>query len=151
MASDVVALELGPRPVPAEGETGTRIEQLYLIDKETGEILEHLMQPLEDNDDAREQGRRIESMVTYLLAFLRDPEHLMRYASLGQMRVERLTYGFHAGAQLVILSILRGNEGMEGELEKCNDMLIAADRDWFNGKRDPGTWLPPLPGQNAIS
>ncbi len=78
------------------------------------------------------------------LAALRDPEHLMRYASLGQMRVERLTYGFHTGAQLILLSILRGNEEMDGELEKCRDMLIAADRDWFNGKRGTGTWLPPL-------
>jgi hypothetical protein len=126
-----------------------RIEQLYLIDRETGDILERVMQPLEDNDDAREQGRRIASMVTYLLAFLRDPEHLMRYASLGQMRVERLTYGFHAGAQLVLLSVLRGNEGMETELDKCREMLIAADREWFNGKRGQGGWLPPLAGQCA--
>ncbi len=128
-----------------------RIEQLYLIDRGTGDILEHLMQPLEDNDDAREEGRRIESMVTYLLTFLRDPEHLMRYASLGQMRIERLTYGFHAGAQLVLLSILRGHEGMGAEMEKCSDMLIAADRDWFNGKRGVGTWLPAISAQNAIS
>ena len=128
-----------------------RIEQLYLVDRATGDILEQMMQPLEDNDDAREEARRIGSMVTYLLGFLQDPEHLMRYATLGQMRIERITYGFHAGAQLVLLSILRGHEGMEGELERCNDMLIAADRDWFNGKRGTGVWLPPLPGQNAIS
>src|ERR1700744_496265 len=36
-----------------------RIEQLYLIDRETGDILEKLIQPLEDNDEAREEGRRI--------------------------------------------------------------------------------------------
>jgi hypothetical protein len=121
-----------------------RIEQLYLIDRDSGQILEQIIQPLEDTDDAREEGRRISSMVTYLLAFLRDPEHLMRYAMLGQMRVERLTYGFHAGAQLILLSILRGDEGLSTELEKCRDMLIAADRDWFNGKRGAGTWLTPV-------
>ncbi|MGN6368929.1 MAG: hypothetical protein ACTHN5_11775 [Phycisphaerae bacterium] len=126
------------------------IEQLYLIERGSGEVLEKVMQPLAENDDAIEEGRRIASMVTYLLAFLRDPDHLMRYADLGRMRVERLTYGFHAGAQLVLLSVLRGDEGMEGELDRCRDMLMAADREWFNGKRGQAGWLPPLAGQKRV-
>jgi len=122
-----------------------RIEQLYLVATESGEILEQFVRPMDDLEDhEREEEQRVSSMVTYLLMFLRDPEQRMRYAALGQMRVERVTYGVCAGAGLVLLSVIRGRaggEGVEAELDRCREMLIAADQEWFHGRRGAGKWL----------
>jgi hypothetical protein len=127
-----------------------QIEQLYLVAIESGEILEQVVEPMEVTEDhEREEERRISSMVTYLLMFLREPEQRMRFAALGQMRVERVTYGVCAGAGLVLLSVIRGRAGVEAELDRCREMLIAADEEWFHGRRGAGKWLPAVNGERG--
>jgi hypothetical protein len=130
--------------------TAARLEQLYLIDRETGDVIDQSMRPLDLTDaHAEEDARRIASMVTYLLAFLRDPEHLGRYSDLGQVRIDRITYGICAGSGVVLLSVVHGQLGVEGELERCRDMLIKMDEDWYHGRRTKGahSWLPKLDGE----
>jgi hypothetical protein len=127
-----------------------QIEQLYLVAIESGEILQQVVEPMEVAEDhEREEERRISSMVTYLLMFLRDAEQRMRFAALGQMRVERVTYGISAGTGLALLSVIRGRAGVEAELDRCREMLIAADQEWFQGRRGAGKWLPALDGERG--
>ncbi|MCL2639801.1 MAG: hypothetical protein FWD53_03055 [Phycisphaerales bacterium] len=121
------------------------VEQLYLVELSTGRLLQQQLQPLATDDEAsREEARRISSMVTYFLAFFRHPEQLSHYAKLGQIRIENRTYGICASANLVLLSVIRGNAGVQVRLTDCRDIFIDAESQYVDGRRDPGEWLPPF-------
>jgi hypothetical protein len=119
-----------PRHMPA------RLLHLYLVDRLTGTLLDHQTHQPPDQPIDDVEARAIASMTTYLLAFLREPEHLARYATLRQLRIERHTYAIFAGAGHVLLAILEGHIGMEAQLAACEQMLISADQ---------GKPLPPSP------
>ena len=131
-----------------------RIEQLYLVHRHTGAILQHALRLPEALDEAaREELRGVGSMVTYLLAFLREPENLSHYLRLRMLRVERFTYGFHGGDSCVLVSVIRTPHGVEvaRKLEECDGIVGRIEAEHGRLLRDigehPGVQLPGmLPG-----
>ncbi|MCL2648504.1 MAG: hypothetical protein FWD61_16105 [Phycisphaerales bacterium] len=116
------------------------IEQLYLVELATGQLLQQQIQPLA-SEHLQEEARRICSMVTCLLAFLRHPEQLAHYARLGQICIENRTYGICVSSDLVLLSVIRGNAGLQMRLVDCREMLMDAQQEYANGRRGSGEWL----------
>jgi hypothetical protein len=109
------------RPVPA------RLTHLYLVDRLTGALLDHHVRTAPSEQDEIEQ-RATASMITYLLAFLREPEHLAHYAAMRQLRIEQRTYAVFAGAQKVLLAVVEGRLGAAEVVERCEKVLIEADQ-----------------------
>jgi len=109
-----------------------RIEQLYLVRRSDGTLIEHTERgpmPGDDilDDDVQADLRSMRSMATYFLATLRDPELLSRYALLKQLRIERFTYGIHANEKYLLLSVIASGAEMPVELlEECDRLLAAA-------------------------
>jgi hypothetical protein len=114
---------------PRRRHLPARITHLYLLDRLTGALLEQQLRTTPTDEPPDElDARATASMITYLLAFLREPEHLARYAALQQLRIEHRTYAIFAGAQKVLLAVLEGRMGLEAEVAACEQMLIEADQ-----------------------
>jgi hypothetical protein len=114
-----------------------RLEQLYLVRRSDGLLLEHVERPPaapEDplEDDYQNDLRNMRSMATYLLATLRDPELLARYALLKTLRIERHLYGFHVDEKHLLLSVsLAGARVPADLLTHCDTLLAKASASDF--------------------
>jgi hypothetical protein len=135
-----------------------RIEQLYLVRRSDGILLQHvehvpsLNDPANDSpaaqqdpldEDYQRDQRTTRSMAMYLLATFRDPELLTRYALLKTLRIERYLYGFHADEYHLLLSVILAGRDLPLELlAQCDGILagVAAD-----GGASGGSPLPALP------
>jgi len=104
-----------------------RIEQLYLVRRSDGTLLEHAERGAGDllDEDVQADLRTMRSMATYFLATLKDPTLLSRYALLKQLRIERYTYGVHTSEKHLLLSVIAsGAEVPVAFLKEC-DRLVA--------------------------
>ena len=107
------------------------IERIYLVERSTGRLLQQRLPPLTTDED---EARRISSMVTCFLAFFRHPDQLAHYAQLRQLRIENRTYGICASENLILLSVIRGNAGIQMRLTDCHDMLLNAESEYAEPK-----------------
>lgn len=104
-----------------------RIEQLFLVHRPTGAIIQHTLRI----DDARHESdtlaeqRSIASMMTYLLAYFRDQKHLAHYLRVGHLRIEQFTYGIHGSPECILLSVIRTPRGADAAaaLAECRGIL----------------------------
>ena len=120
---------------------GARIEQLVLLDRATGKLLQQsTLAPADPEDPAHLQEQRsIASMLATLSQFLQNPSYLQQYLALGQLRVEEFTYGIHATETLLLLSVIRApiRTAPADLLATCRNLLTSLD--------PAGPRLPTLP------
>ena len=111
------------RKVQAIASTAARIEQLYLVGRADGQLVDQMVASA-DAADTDEQ-RSTASMIVCLLGFLRDAECLERYAALGHLRIQHLTFGIHAGKRFALLSLIKSAQEIVPKelLAQCSALL----------------------------
>ena len=110
-----------------------RVEQYFLLQRSNGKLLQHSLRPSDDAEDLilQSEQRSIASMITYLLSFLRDPEHLAKYAEMGHLRIEHLTYGIHVSEKLALVSVIRSpiDEMPVALLQECCELVEKIEKE----------------------
>ena|GEM_PF-6215337 len=103
------------------------IEQLFLIHRPTGAIIQHALRidNAHHKSSTLTEQRAIASMVTYLLSYFRDQKYLTHYLRVGHLRIEQFTYGIHGGPECTLLSVIRTPRGADagGTLAECQGIL----------------------------
>jgi hypothetical protein len=107
------------------------VEKLLLIDHTSGTLLQQSdlppAGPLNPADMRRQ--RAIASLLASLRGSLKEPQCLRRYLDLGHLRVEEFTYGIHATATLLLLSVIHtpGPDLPDALLLACKALVTKLD------------------------
>ncbi len=110
-------------------ETGpVQLEQLYLVRRVDGVLVEQSMReitPADESTEAQLERSRLLSLVMSFMEAVRDVNTLTQYAAQRHLRVENHVLGFHVNDRYLLLSVIHapGDTLFEAELLHCDTIL----------------------------
>lgn len=115
-----------------------RVEQVFLIHKETGLVLQHLVAPAVDAQDAD----MVSGMLTAIRNFIQDSFSVDKNDSLDALRFGELALWIEQGSQAILAGVIRGNAPKELRLvfqDTLNTIHLKQSRALvnFNGDATP--------------
>ncbi len=115
-----------------------RVEQVFLIHKQTGLLLQHLVA----NQVAAQDADLVAAMLTAIQDFVRDSFSVRKEDALQSLRFGELTIWIEEGPQAVLAGIIRGNPPQELRLvfqqaiEKIH-LKLSREINTFTGDTEP--------------
>jgi len=123
-----------------------RVEQIFLIHKDDGILLQHVSCAGAENQDAD----IVSSMLTAIQDFVRDSFQVESHDSIEKLSIGEMDVFVEAGSEMVLAAVVRGNApaGFQEMLKKtCESihLMMAGELHAFHGDTSPfGAVLPKL-------